>query len=61
MIRLVESGFVSTVTVVHVDNIFAARQKSRCDQFHDELSLRFPANNLGKLKWYALVAVFSGF
>ena len=53
VMRLVESGSVTIVTVVHVDDIFAVGEKSRCDQFCDDLNRLVPINNLGELKWYA--------
>ena len=33
VIRLIEKGAVSIVVVVHVDDIFAMRLKSKCDKF----------------------------
>ena len=33
VMRSIESGSVSIVTVVHVDDIFAGGRKDRCDQF----------------------------
>ena len=50
--RLVENGNVSIMAVVHVDDIFAAGRKSRCDQMCDELNMLVPINNLGDLTWY---------
>ena len=52
-LRLVESGTVSIVTVVHVDNIFAVGRKARCDQFCKDLNRLVPINNLGDLRCYA--------
>ena len=51
--RLVESGTVSIVTVVHVDDIFAVGRKARCDQFCEDLNHLVPIDNLGELRWYA--------
>ena len=51
--RLVESDSVSIVTVMHVDDIFAAGLMARCDQFCDDLNRLVPINNLGELRWYA--------
>ena len=51
--RLVESGFVSIVTVVHVDDILAVGLNARCDQFCEYLNRLVPINNLGELRWYA--------
>ena len=53
VMRLIESGSVSIVTVVHVDDIFAARLEARCDQFCEDLNRLVPINNLGELRWYA--------
>ena len=53
VMRLIESGTVSIVTVVHVDDIFAVGRKARCDQFCEDLNRLVPINNLGELRWYA--------
>ena len=54
LLRLVESGSASIVTVVHVDDIFAvAGLKTRYDQFCEDLNRLVPINNLGELRWYA--------
>ena len=53
VLRLVESGTVSIVTVVHVDDIFAVGRKTRCDQLFEDLNRLVPINNLGELRWYA--------
>ena len=53
VLRLVESGSVSIVTVVHVDDIFAVGLKTRCEQFCEGLNRLVPINNLGELRWYA--------
>ena len=45
--RLVEKGRVEFIAVVHVDGIFAAGLKSRCDVFRDELNRMVPVKNLG--------------
>ena len=52
VVRLIESGTVSIVTV-HVDDIFAVGSKSRCDQFCEDLPRLVPINNQGELRWYA--------
>ena len=52
VLLLVESGTVSIVSVVHVDDIFAVGRKARCDQFCGDLNRLVPINNLGKLRWY---------
>ena len=52
VLRLVESGSVSIVTVVHVDDIFAVGLKARYDQFCEDLNRLVPINNLGELQWY---------
>ena len=51
--RLQEGGIVSVVVVVHVDDIFAAGLKSRCDKVCEDLNAFVSVNNLGELKWYA--------
>ena len=43
VMRLVESGSVSIVAVVHVDDIFAVGRKARCDQFYEDLNRLVPA------------------
>ena len=53
VLRLVDSGTVSIVTVVHVDDIFAVGRNARCDQFCEDLNRLVPINNLGELRWYA--------
>ena len=53
VLRLIESGSVSIVTVVHVDDIFAVGLKARCDRFCEDLNRLVPINNLGELWWYA--------
>ena len=53
ILRLVESGTVFIVTVVHVDDIFAVGRNARCDQFCKDLNRLVPINNLGELRWYA--------
>ena len=50
--RVVEEGRVAIITVVHVDDIFAAGLKSRCDVFQDELNRMIPLKNLGELRRY---------
>ena len=39
--------------VVHVDDIFAAGEKARCDQFGRDLDRMVPVKNLGELRWYS--------
>ena len=51
--RLLEDGRVVMIIVVHVDDIFAAGQKERCDQFGRDLNEMVPVKNLGELKWYS--------
>ena len=53
VIRLIELRSVSIVTVVRVDDIFAAGVKSRCDQLCEYPNRLVPVNNLGELRWYA--------
>ena len=50
--RLVEEGRVAIIAVVHVDEIFAVRLKSRCDVFRDDLNRTVLVKNLGELRWY---------
>ena len=52
VLRLVENGSVSIMAVVHVDDIFTAGRKSRCDQFVADLNRYLPINNLGVLRFY---------
>ena len=52
VLRLVESGTFSIVTVVHVGDIFAVGRKARCDQFCEDLNRLVPINKLGELRWY---------
>ena len=42
------------VLVVHVDDIFAAGKKERCDQIGEDLNRMVPVKNLGELKWYCV-------
>ena len=45
--RLIEGGrVVITAVVVHVDDIFAVRQKERCDKLCVDLNRALPAKNL---------------
>ena len=53
VMRLIESGSVSIVTIVHVDDIFVVGLKARFDQFCEDLNHLVPINNLGRLRWYA--------
>ena len=48
--RLIEDGRVATTAVVHVDDIFAVRQKEICDRLCVGLNRAIPAKNLGELK-----------
>ncbi|CAB1120305.1 unnamed protein product [Ectocarpus sp. CCAP 1310/34] len=50
--RLIESGVVTMVVVIHVDDIFSIGLKSRCDQFGVDLNRYVPISNLGELRWY---------
>ena len=49
--RLIESSSVSIVTIIHVDDTFAAGVKSEFDQFCEDLNHRVPVNNLCELRW----------
>ena len=49
---LIEDGRVTITAVVHVDDIFAVRQKERCDRLCVDLNRTIPVKNLGELKWY---------
>ena len=51
--RLMEVGRVVMTVVVHVDDIFAVGEKTRCDLFGRELSRMVPVENLGELRWYS--------
>ena len=53
VMSLIESGTVSIVTVVRVDDIFAVGSKSRCDQFCEDLNRLVSIINLCVLRWYA--------
>ena len=50
--RLVGEGRIATIAIVHVDDIFAVRLKSRCDVFRDESNRIVPVKHLGELRWY---------
>ena len=50
--RLIEDRRVAITAVVHVDDIFAVRQKERCDRLCVDLNRTIPVKNLGDLKWY---------
>ena len=39
--------------VVHVDDIFAAGEKTRRDPFGKDFNQMFPVKNLGELRWYS--------
>ncbi|CAN0014758.1 unnamed protein product [Pylaiella littoralis] len=51
--RLMEDGKVVIAVVVHVDDLFAAGAKERCDQFGRDLREKVPVKNLGELHLYA--------
>ena len=42
VMRLVEDGVVSMMAVIHADDIFALRRKTRCDQFGGKLNKYIP-------------------
>ena len=48
--RLVENGRVAITTVAHVDDIFAAGRKERCERLCVELNRSISVKNLGELK-----------
>ena len=50
--RPIEDGRVAITAVVHVDDIFAAVRKERCDRLCVDLNRAIPVKNLGELKWY---------
>ena len=52
--RLIRGGIFGLVLVVHVDDIFAAGKKERCDQIGEDLNRMVPVKNLGELKWYCV-------
>ena len=54
--RRMDEGRVVMTIVVHVDDIFAAGEKARCDQFGRDLDRMVPVKNLGELRWYSAVS-----
>ena len=50
VMRLIESGYVSIVTV-EPDGIFVVGRENMCDQFCDDLNRFVPINNRGELRW----------
>ena len=50
--RLIEDGRGVITAVVHVDDMFAVRQKESCDRLCVDLTRTIPVKNLGELKWY---------
>ena len=53
LMRLVVSGSVSIVTVVHVDDVFTVGLEARYDRLCEDLNSLVPMNNPGELRWYA--------
>lgn len=51
--RLMEDGKVTITVVVHVDYLFAAGDKERCNKFGKDLNDMVPVKNLGELRLYA--------
>ena len=51
--RLMEDGRVVMIIMVHVDDIFAVGEKTRCDQCGRDLNQMVPVKNLGELRWYS--------
>ena len=51
--RLMEVGRVVMTIVVHIDDILAVGEKTRCDQFGRDLNQMVPVKNLGELRWYS--------
>ena len=49
--RLIGDGRVAITTVVHVDDIFAAGRKERCDRLCVDFNRAISFKNLGELKW----------
>ena len=41
---------MTTIAVVHVNDIFSSELKSRCDRFRDELNYLVSVKNLGTFK-----------
>ena len=60
VMRLIESGSVSIVTVVHVDDIFAVGVKSGCDQFCEDLRRLVPVNSQSKIAVVCCLPFFEG-
>ena len=48
--RFMEDGRVTITAVLHVDDIFAVRQKERCDRLCVDLNRTIPVKNLGDLE-----------
>ena len=51
--RLMEDEREVMTVVVHVDDIFAVGEKTRCDQFVRDMNKMVPVKNLGELGWYS--------
>jgi len=51
--RLMEDGVVVLTLVCHVDDLFVAGKKERCERFAVDLGELVPVTNLGELRWYS--------
>ena len=51
--RLMEDERVVMTIVVHVDDIFAVGEKTRCDRFGRDWNQMVPVKNFGELRWYS--------
>ena len=49
--RLMKDERVVMTIAVHVHDIFAVGEKTRCDQFGRDLNQMVPVKNLGELRW----------
>ena len=51
--RLMEVGRVVMTILAHVDDVFAVREKARCDQFSRDLDQMVLVKNLRESRWYS--------
>ena len=51
--RMIEDGKVVMLVAVHVDDIFSAGERDRCEKFAMDLNKRVPVKFLGELKVYS--------
>lgn len=50
--RLIESGPVSNIAVVHVDDVFGVFLTERSNQFDGEFNRLLPSTSLDEVRWY---------